>query len=108
MKAHQPRALLLRAKTILHHPIPDLACRPVLGDLFKEIVVRVEKETEARAEFIYIKSTASRPFHIFHAVIQRESKLLERGRARLANVISADGNRIEARREFRSEFERID
>src|ERR1700676_901661 len=104
MKAHQLRALLPRPEAIFHHAIPNLARGAVLGDLLEEVVVRVEEKTQARAEVVDIKPTTARPLDIFDAVVERERQFLERGGAGLANVISADRNRVEARREFRSEF----
>ena len=90
VKAHQPSALVLRGKAVLHHAIPDLASGPVLRDLLKKIIVRVEKEAQPRTEVIHLKSTTQRPFDVFHAVVQREGQFLQRSRSGFANVISAD------------------
>ena len=100
VEPHQPRALVLRAEPIFHHPIPDLACGAVFRNFLEEVVVRVEKETEPRTKFVHIQPAPPCPLHILDAVIQRESQLLQRRRARLADVISADRNRVKSGREF--------
>src|SRR5438132_11235 len=107
MKAQQPTALVLRSEAVFHHLIPDLACRPIFGNLFEEIVMRVEKKAEPRSELVHVKPAPPRPFHILHAVVKSERQLLECGRACLANVISADRNSVETRRKLRPEFESI-
>ena len=108
VKAHQPGALVLRAEAFFHHPIPNLAGRAVFGDLLEEIIVRVEEEAEARTELVHIEAAPARPLDVLDAVIQSERQFLQRGRAGLANVVSADGNRVEAGREFRAELESVD
>src|SRR5215471_18002430 len=95
MEAHEPCALIFGAETIFHHPVPDLARSAVLGDLLEEIVMRVEEEAEAWAE-------------LFDTVIQRECQFLQRGRSGLADVVSADRNRVEAGSKFRAELEGVD
>ncbi len=79
VKAKQPTALVLRFETVLHYLIPDLASGAVFCNLFKEVVVGVEEEAEARAEVIHVEAAPLGPFHIFDAVIQSESQLLQRG-----------------------------
>ena len=108
MKAHQPGALVLGAETGLHYLTPNLPGGAVLGDLFEKIVVRVEEEAQARTELVHVEAAAPRPFDIFDTVVEREREFLQGGRAGLANVISADGNGVEARRELRSELKRVD
>ena len=84
-------------KAVFHQPIPDLPRRAVLGDLFEEVVVRVEEEAQARPELVDVQPAPPRPLHVLDAVINRERQLLQRSRAGLANVIAADRNRVEAR-----------
>ena len=95
-------------KRSLHHLAPDLAGGAIFGDLLEEIVVRVEEEAESRAEIVDIESAPLRPLHVLDAVVQGERQFLQRGRTGLANVIAADRNGVEARREFRSELEGVD
>src|SRR5205085_10301480 len=99
MEAHEPGARVLRAEAVFGEAIPDLARGAVLGDLFEEIVVRVEEEGEPRAEFVNLQAAAQGPFHIFDAIVDGEGEFLERGRAGFTNVVAADGDGVEARRE---------
>src|SRR3954447_3417941 len=108
METHEPRTCLLGAEAVLHQAIPDFARRTVLRDLFEEVVMRVEEEAETRTKFVDVESAPSRPFDVFHAVIDREREFLQRSGTGFTNVISADRNGVEARRELRTELERVD
>src|SRR2546428_4376196 len=90
METQQPGAGILRAEAGIHYLTPDLTRGAVLGDLFEEVIVGVEEEAKPRAEFINIESTPPRPLDVLNAVIQSEGQLLQRGRAGLADVVSAD------------------
>ena len=93
----------------LHHRlVPDAAGGAILGDLFEEIVVGVEEEGKLRNELIHVHAAAHAPFDIFDAVAQRERQFLNGGRARFANVITADGDGIEFGSVAYAEFERVD
>src|SRR5580765_4388912 len=108
VESHEPAALLLCAKTVFHQPVPDLARGAKFGDLFKEVAVRVEEVTQARAELIDVKPAAARPFNVLNAVIDGEGKLLQRGGTGFTDVIAADGNGIEFGRKFGAELKGID
>src|SRR5579862_7250968 len=108
MKAHKSRAVVLRAKAVFHQPIPDFSCGAILRDLFEEVIVGVEEEAEARSEVVDIKTAAARPFDVLDTVIDGESQFLKCGRTSFADVISGNGNRIEARSEDGPKLERID
>src|SRR5262249_36877206 len=96
MTTHQPGALIFSAKAIFHYAMPNLAGGAIFSDLLKEIVVRIKEEAETRTKFIYIKTAPPRPFHVLNAVIQGKCQLLQGCRSRLADVISADRNRVKA------------
>src|SRR5437016_13146683 len=98
MEAHQPSALVLCAKALFYYLTPNFARCAVLCDLFKEIVMRVEEEAEPRAKFIHIESAAARPLNVLDTVIQSECQLLQCGRSRLSDVLTADCNRAETGR----------
>src|SRR5690242_1733877 len=108
MKSHEPRACILGAKAVLHQPIPDLARGAEFGDLLKEVIMGIEEKAEPRTKFIDVQPATARPFHVLHAVIDRECEFLQCSRASLADVISADGNGVEPRREVSSKFEGVD
>src|SRR5579864_7776361 len=107
MKPKQPGALVLRFEPLLHHLVPDLARSTIFGNLFEEIIMRVEEKAEPRAKFVHLKPSTPRPFHVLHAVVKRERQLLQRGRTGFANVISADRNGVETRRELRAKLKRV-
>ena len=53
MKAAEPGAWVRGAKSLAHDLRPDFARRPVFRHFLKQIAVGVEKETQARGEFIH-------------------------------------------------------
>ena len=55
VEAAEPGAGILRAKGFAHLPGPDAAGGPKLGNLFKKIVVAVEKEAQARRKIVNIQ-----------------------------------------------------
>ena len=72
VEAHQTGTGILGAESVFHGAIPDFARRPILGDLFEEVVVGIKEKAEPRTEFVRIQATPLRPLNIFHAVIKRE------------------------------------
>src|SRR5208283_48088 len=108
MEPHQSSARILGAEAILHHLSPNLAGSTILCDFLEEVVVRVEEKAEPGTEFVYVESATECPLNVFHAVVEGEGQFLQRGRAGFANVITADRDRIEARRELRSELKGVD
>src|SRR6516225_7903363 len=105
MKPHQPSSRILCPEPVLHQPVPDLPRRTILRDLLKEIIMRIKEEAQPRPKLIHVQSTPPRPLDILHTVIDRKSQLLQRSRSCLANVISADRNRVKPRRELRPKLE---
>ncbi len=89
-------------------PSPDAACRAVLADLLEKIAVRVEEERQAWREGIDVQAPLHGGFDVSEAVGQRERELLHRGRSSLANVITADRNRMEAGHVVRRMLDRVD
>src|SRR4029077_16209627 len=87
--------------------MPYAARGAVLGDFFEEVAVSVEEERKLRTESVEIHSATERVLDVFHAVAQGEGEFLNGGRAGLANVVTADGNRIELGRFFDGEFEGV-
>src|SRR5215813_7763583 len=94
MEAELHRALTYGAEAVAHDARPDSSGSAILGNLFEEIVVGVEKEGNARHKFLDIEPCANSPVTILNAVAQRERQFLKRGRAGFANVIAADRNRV--------------
>ena len=93
MKPQSMGANVPGAKALRHQPVPDLAGCAEFPDLFKKIVVGIEEEAQPRSEIIDAQAPPKRPLHVLHPVVESEGQLLQRRRARLANVISADRDR---------------
>ena len=68
MKTQRPGARILRFVALDHSFVPDAARRTVLGNLFEEIIVRVEEERKLRHKLVDIEAAPHPPFHILHAV----------------------------------------
>ena len=107
MGAQLPALFVLGAEAVAHQFGPDFARRAVLRDLFEEIVMRIEEEAEAGSETIHGKAAFERPIDIFDAVAQSECQLLHGGGSSFANMIAADGNRIETRNALGGIFDNV-
>src|SRR5579884_2256163 len=82
---------------LAHDMCPDLAGGTVFGNFFKEVTMRIEKEAKPRCEFIDLQPARKHPVDVLDAVAKREGQLLHSGRSGFANVITADGDGMEAR-----------
>ena len=107
-ETQRPGARVLGAKPFAHLLLPDAASGSVLGDFLEEIVVRVEEKESRGAKSSTAKPRSDASLDVFDAVSQCKRKLLDRGRASLANVITADRDRVESRRGRCAKFEGID
>src|SRR5438105_2659891 len=81
-------------KTFAHDARPQPPRRAKLGDLFEQIVVRVEEERNARRKLVDGESCLDCGLDVSNRIGERKRQLLHRGRAGFANVITADRNRI--------------
>ncbi len=99
---------LLRAVFFAHVARVDSACRPELGDLFEEVDMRVEEEREARRKRVDVHAGSHAGFDVSEAVGERERQLLRGRRARLANVVTGDRDRIPLRHLARAELDHVD
>ncbi len=91
----QPLGLLGPCAVDVPQPAgPDAACRAELGDLLEEIDVRVEEEGEARREDVDVQAAAQAQFDVAEAVGQGVREFLRGRRARLADVVAGDGERL--------------
>ena len=103
-----PRTLVLRTEAIPHQPGPDFPCRAELGDLLEEVAVYVEKKAQPGNEAIDLQAALDSPLYVFDSGSEGEDQLLQGRRARLANVIAADRDRVELRSVRGAELQRID
>ena len=96
MRPQHFRAVLFRPQPV-HNIVPQRACRAQLGDLHEEIHANAEKEAKPPGEGINIEARFHRAPRIFLAIGNGESEFLNRRRAGLVHVITADGNAVEFR-----------
>ena len=92
---------------IAHDAGPDAPRATKLGNLLKEIVVRVEKEAEARRESIHVETRVNGGLHVGHSIREREGDLLRGGRSGFAHVVAGDGNRVPLGHVVRGPRERV-
>src|ERR1700682_4559590 len=107
MGAELPASFIAGAITVPHGIRPDFSGRAKFGDLLKEVVVRIEEETETRRETVHRESARDRPLHILHSVPEREGKFLYGCGSGFAYMITANGNWVEARNVLRRIFDYI-
>ena len=107
VETHQPGALVFRAEPLFHYLRPDLARSAVFGDLLEKVVMGVEEEAEARAEFVDVETATARPLDVLDSIVEREGQLLQRGGTGFADVVSADGDGVEARGVAGTELEGV-
>ena len=94
-------------EAVAHHLRPELARGAELGDLLEEVAVRVEEERDPRREVVDVEAGVDAVLHVLDAVAQRERQLLQRRRARLADVIPAHRDRVPARHFLGAEREDV-
>ena len=69
--------------------------------------MRVEEERDARDELVNVQTCVYAPLNVLDAVAQCEGEFLKRGRAGLAYVVAAHGNRVVLRDVARAELEGV-
>src|SRR5260370_33490401 len=102
METHQPGALILRTEAIFHHLPPNLAGGAILGDLFEEIIVRIEEKAEAGTGNCPLKDAATRPCVIMHPRTQREVEHHHTALDGVTDVVYAGCKRAKTGRRFAS------
>ena len=97
VEAQHPGARILGLEALFHHPVPDFASSAVFGNFFKEIIMGVKKEREARSKIVYVQSHLEGGLYVLDSVSQGKSQFLQGGRSRFANMVAANGDRVPAR-----------
>jgi hypothetical protein len=93
----QPHAFgVLRAETFLHDLGVDAARGAELGDLLEEVGLADEEEGQARREGVHVHAGLLHLLHIGDQVAHREGHFMQRRRARLADVVTRDVDRVVA------------
>ena len=107
VEPHQPRLRVLGAERLAQLARPDPPRRAVLGDLLEEVDVRVEEEAQPRRERVDVEPARDLLLDVGEAVLEREGQLLRRGRARLADVVAGDADRVPARQLARAPLHHV-
>ena len=93
-KRSMQRARIFCVEALAHDAGPEAARGAEFGDLFDEVVVRVEEEREARGEAVDIETGVDGGLDVRHAIRQGEGDLLRGGGAGLAHVVAGDGDGV--------------
>src|SRR5437667_3712857 len=102
-----PRPRVLGTERVAHLARPDATRRAIFRELLEEIVMGVEEKRKAWREVVDFQTAVDAPADVLHPVREGEREFLRRGRARLADVIPADRNRVPFGNVLRAEFERL-
>ena len=86
-----------RSEAVAHDLRPQRAGGAELRDLLEEVVVGVEEEGEPGAERVGREARGDCRLAVGDSVRERECELLRGGRARLADVVAGDRDRVPAR-----------
>src|SRR5947208_16489452 len=110
MEAKRQGGRVLRSEPRFHLARPQTARGAILGDLFEEVVVGVEKERKSGSKLVYLQSRLDGRTHIGQPVVQSKGQLLNRSGAGFPYMVAADANGVIAGRGFdaeRSEERRV-
>ena len=103
MKAKRQGRRVLRSEPRFHLARPQTARGAILGDLFEEVVVGVEKERKSGSKLVYLQSRLDGRTHIGQPVVQSKGQLLNRSGAGFPDMVAADANGVIAGRGFDAE-----
>src|SRR5437773_10136919 len=90
MKAKRQGRRVLRSEPRFHLARPQTARGAILGDLFEEVVVGVEKERESGSKLVYLQSRLDGRTHIGQPVVQTKGQRLNRRAAGFTHTGAAD------------------
>ena len=107
VETEHPRARILRLEALAHQARPQAARGAEFRDLLEQIVVRIQEERKARGKVIHRQPARDGRLNVGDGVGQRKRHFLDRRRARLPDVITADGDGIPFRSAIMAEGEDI-
>jgi len=107
MEAKHPAFWILGTKALTHDVSPDPPSCTKFSHFLKKIIVRIEKERQARRKFVDIQTCFYGSFDIGYAICQGKCYLLHGCRACFSNVISRNRNGIPVWNILRAIFECI-
>ena len=102
-----PRTLILGPEPLAHDFGPHPPGGPELRDLLEDVVVAVEEEGQPRPELVDLKPGVECRLHVGDPVGERERDLLDGRAPLLAEVVSADRDRVPLRHPFVAVREQI-
>ena len=102
MEAQHPALVVARTELLAHDARPHAARGAELGDLFEEVVVRVEEEGQARCELIHRQTGFNGSACVGATVTESEGQLLRGARACFTDVIAADRDGVPLRNFLRA------
>jgi len=85
---------VLGPEALFHDLAPYTASGAELGDLFEQVVMGVEEESQPRCEFIDLQSGLDGGVHIGDAVGQGKGDFLDSTGAGFADVVAGDGDGV--------------
>src|SRR5512133_928399 len=104
VKTQQPGTWVFCLERLAHLTRPNATGGAILGDLFEEVIVRIEEEGKTRRELVHVHAARNTPPDVFESVAQGECQFLCGCRSRFTDVISADRNCVPLRYFLRTEF----
>src|SRR5213596_3371894 len=94
MKAKRQGRRVLRSELRFHLARPQTARGAILGDLFEEVVVGVEKERKFGSKLVYLQSRLDGRTHIGQSVVQSKGQLLNRSGVGFLDMVVVDVNGV--------------
>ena len=94
VEAEHPGAGTRSLEALAHDARPKPARGAKLRHLFQEIVVRGEEKRKTRRELVHRQTARAGRLDVRDGVRERKRHFLDGGRARLADVVAADGDEI--------------
>ncbi len=88
MEAQPPAFGIFGAKAMAHDFGPHASRRPEFGDLFQEVVVRVEEKGDLVSKTVNIQAGVDGRLHISNAIRQGKRNFLNGRAACFSNVIT--------------------
>ena len=94
VRAHQQALRVARPERVAQLARPDRRAARYLAISSKKSMCALKKKLQARRELVGVEPAVDRLLHVGEAVLERERQLLRRRRARLADVVAGDRDRM--------------
>ena len=94
MKTEHQRLWGFCAESFFHDPGPQSPSCSELGNLFKKIQVGIKEKRKPRGKVIHLQARLEGRLHVGNPIGQGKSHLLDRRRACLPDMVSADADGV--------------